>query len=148
GATVTGLRTEEKPGVPLAAVATAIRDKQVQALFIIGANPVYTAPADLDWKNLQKTVPTVIRLGLYEDESSEGAAWHVPMAHYLESWGDSLASDGSYTAVQPMVLPLYGGWSEIDFLARVAGRPKPTGPELVQETYMQRIGGEGATLTA
>ena len=148
GATVSGLRTEEKPGVPLATVATAIRNKQVQALFIIGANPVYTAPADLDWKNLQKTVPTVIRLGLYEDESSEGAAWHVPMAHYLESWGDSLASDGSYTAVQPMVLPLYGGWSEIDFLARVAGLPKPTGPELVQETYMKRIGGEGATLTA
>ncbi len=147
GTTITGRRTEEKPGLTMGALAAAIREKQVQALFIVGANPMYSAPADLDWKNLQKSVPTVIRLGLYEDESSEGASWHVPLAHYLESWGDSLAADGSYTAVQPMVLPLYGGWSEIDFLARVAGLPKPAGPELVQETYMKRVGGEGATLT-
>lgn len=148
GATITGRRTEEKPGVTLAALAAAIREKQIQTLFIVGANPVYTAPVDLDWKNLQKTVPTVIRLGLYEDETSELANWHVPLAHYLEYWGDGLASDGSYTAVQPMVLPLYGGWSELDLLARVAGQPKPTGSELVQDTYLQRVGGEGAKLTA
>ena len=65
------------------------------------------------------------------------ATWHAPLAHYLESWGDGRAPDGSYVSVQPMILPLFGGWSELDVLAKFAGLPKPTGPELVQETFKQ-----------
>ena len=80
-------------------------------------------------------MPTVIRLGRAEDETSKLAQWNAPLAHYLESWGDGLAADGSYLSVQPMILPLFGGWSELDLLAKVAGLPKPTGPELIQETF-------------
>src|SRR5205085_306706 len=109
----------------------------VQALFIVGGNPVYNAPADLEWRTLQGSIPTVVRLGLHEDESSAQATWSVPLAHYLESWGDARATDGSYLAVQPMILPLFDGWSEIDLLAKVAGRPKPEGPELIQETFRE-----------
>jgi len=116
-------------------LAQAIRDKKVAALFILGGNPVYNAPADLGWATLQQSVPDVVRLGMYEDETSRGAKWHLPAAHYLEAWGDGRSVDGSYVSVQPMVQPLYGGWSELDLLARVAGQPKPQGPELVQETF-------------
>src|SRR6185503_9859432 len=54
-----------------------------------------------------------------------------------ESWGDGVAADGSHVSVQPMILPLFGGWSEIDVLAKFAGQKKPTGPEIVQETFKQ-----------
>ncbi len=71
------------------------------------------------------------------DETSHLATWHVPRAHYLEYWGDGRSADGTYVAVQPMILPLYGGWSDNDVLAKFAGLPKPAGPELVQETFRQ-----------
>ncbi|MEA3210473.1 MAG: hypothetical protein QOE70_3530 [Chthoniobacter sp.] len=135
GQTVTGRKVSEKPAQSLVQLARDLADKKVKTLVIIGGNPVYNAPADLDWANLQAGVPTVVRVGHYEDESSVNATWHVPLAHYLESWGDGRASDGSYVSVQPMILPLYGGWSDLDVLAKFAGLPKPTGPELVRETF-------------
>ena len=121
--------------VSIQELALAIRDKKVSSLYILGGNPVYNAPADLDWATLQQSVPNVIRLGMHEDESSSASKWHVPAAHYLEAWGDGRSADGSYVSVQPMVLPLYGGWSELDLLARIAGLSKPLGPELIQETF-------------
>ncbi len=48
--------------------------------------------------------------------------WHVPAAHYLEAWGDALTSEGAYLAIQPMILPLFGGLSEIELMNAVAGR--------------------------
>jgi molybdopterin-containing oxidoreductase family iron-sulfur binding subunit len=80
-------------------------------------------------------VPNVIRVGHHEDETSKLATWFVPKAHYLEYWGDGRSTDGTYVAQQPMILPLYGGWSDNDVLAKCAGLPKPTGPELVKDTF-------------
>ncbi|HEV7868125.1 MAG TPA: TAT-variant-translocated molybdopterin oxidoreductase, partial [Chthoniobacteraceae bacterium] len=137
GQTIVGRPLTERPTVPIAQLARDIADKKIKALFIIGGNPAYNAPADLNWRSLQTSVDTVVRLGFHEDETSAEADWHVPLAHYLESWGDGRASDGSYVSVQPMILPLYGAWTELDLLAKVAGLPKPEGPELVQETFRQ-----------
>jgi len=146
GKTVLGRREIAKPARKIEDLAADIEAKKVQTLFILGGNPVYNAPADLQWVKKQGLVPTVIRLGLHEDETTKSeettdiesrprVKWHVPVAHYLEAWGDGLASDGSYTSTQPMILPLYGGWSEVDLLAVIAGQKKPGGPELVQETF-------------
>ncbi|HEY3900180.1 MAG TPA: TAT-variant-translocated molybdopterin oxidoreductase [Chthoniobacter sp.] len=137
GKTLLGRKNTDMPTVRIAELARSMTDKKVKTLFIVGGNPVYNAPADLDWANLQKSVPTVVRLGFSEDETSELATWNVPLAHYLEFWGDGRASDGSYVSVQPMILPLFGAWSELDLLAKIAGLEKPTGPELVQETFKQ-----------
>ena len=118
---------------------------EIRTLFIFGGDPVYNAPravardagkkAMLDWVDLQKKVPEVLRLGYHEDSTSIISHWHVPMAHYLESWGDALTSDGAYLAIQPMILPLFGGLSEIELMSALLGRPKVEGPELVQETF-------------
>ncbi|HSI15865.1 MAG TPA: TAT-variant-translocated molybdopterin oxidoreductase, partial [Chthoniobacter sp.] len=137
GKTITGRKTTTAPTVSIGNLATLITDKKVQTLFIVGGNPVYNAPADLDWATLQKSVPTVIRLGQEIDETSTLSKWNVPLAHYLEFWGDGRAVDGSYVSVQPMILPLFGAWSELDLLAKVAGLPKPQGPELIQDTFKE-----------
>jgi len=118
---------------------------EIKTLFIFGGDPVYNAPRaiaqdpdkkfSIDWPEVQKKVPEVVRLGYHEDQTSAMSQWHVPMAHYLESWGDTLAADGSYLSVQPMILPLFGGLSEIEILNALLGRPKVEGPELVQETF-------------
>jgi len=118
---------------------------EIKQLFILGGDPVYNAPRavaqdpdkkfPVDWSELQKKVPDVVRLGYHEDETSANSQWHVPMAHYLESWGDALAADGSYLSIQPMILPLFGGLSDIELLNALLGRPKVEGPELIQETF-------------
>jgi molybdopterin-containing oxidoreductase family iron-sulfur binding subunit len=131
--TVVGRKAAAKPAQTIAEFAKQIG--QTKVIIFVGGNPVYNAPADLEWAKLQASVETVVRLGFYEDETSEGATWHVPLAHYLESWGDGRAVDGSYVSVQPMILPLYGAWTELDLLAKFAGLPKPAGPEIVQETF-------------
>jgi len=118
---------------------------RIQQLFIFGGDPVYNAPRSitqdratrqpLDWADLQKKVPEVVRLGHYEDATSALSHWHVPAAHYLESWGDALTTSGSYVAIQPMILPLFGGMSELEMLWALGGQPKVGGPQLVQETF-------------
>ena len=137
GKTIVGRKTIDKPLGTISELARAITDKKIQSLFIVGGNPVYNAPADLDWATLQQSVPTVVRLGYSQDETSQLAAWNVPLAHYLEFWGDGRAADGSYVSVQPMILPLFGAWSELDLLAKVAGLDKPQGPELIQDTFKE-----------
>jgi MoCo/4Fe-4S cofactor protein with predicted Tat translocation signal len=129
-------------------LAGEINSGRIKQLFIFGGDPVYNAPkgitiatidkdtkAPVDWPDLQKKVPDVVRLGYYEDATSELSSWHVPATHYLESWGDALTNDGAYVAIQPMILPLFGGMSELDVMNAVLGRPKIEGPELVQETF-------------
>jgi molybdopterin-containing oxidoreductase family iron-sulfur binding subunit len=128
--------------VSLLQLAADIVEGQVKQLFIFGGDPVYNAfrslvkdqPA-MDWADLQKKVPDVVRLGYHEDQTSALSQWHVPMSHFLESWGDALASDGSYLSIQPMIMPLFGGLSEIELINAVLGRPKVEGPELIQDTF-------------
>ncbi len=131
--------------IDLARLATDINEGRVKQLFIFGGDPVYNAPrglvedpqtkAPLDWADLQKKVPSIVRLGYHEDATSALSQWHVPLAHYLESWGDTLTAGGDYLSIQPMILPLFGGLSEIELINMLLGGAKTQGPELVQETF-------------
>jgi molybdopterin-containing oxidoreductase family iron-sulfur binding subunit len=117
-------------------LANAINNNLVTTLIVLGGNPAFNAPAELNFSDAIKKVEKVIRLGLHVDETSALCTTHLPAAHFLESWGDSLAYDMTqYLCQQPLILPLYGGISEIDFLAALAGLPKAKGPEYVQETF-------------
>jgi MoCo/4Fe-4S cofactor protein with predicted Tat translocation signal len=132
-----------------AAVETAISDlaqslnaNQVDTLVIVGGNPAYDAPADLDWTNIQKKAKTTLRLGYHEDETAALSTWHLPLTHYLESWGDARTSDGTLVSIQPLIEPLFGGLTEIEVLGRLAGLEKPSAYDIVRETF-KGIGGEG-----
>ncbi|MEP6822060.1 MAG: TAT-variant-translocated molybdopterin oxidoreductase, partial [Chthoniobacterales bacterium] len=126
-------------------LAAEMNEGRIQHLFIIGGDPVYNAPRGLlqdpetkkwlDWEDLQKKVPDVVRVGYHEDATSGLSKWHVPATHYLESWGDALTSDGGYVAIQPMILPLFGGMSDLELMNALLGRPKLEGPELVKDTF-------------
>src|SRR5207237_749309 len=91
---------------------------KVDTLIIIGGNPAYNTPADLrlDFNRLEK-VKLRAHLSLYNNETSEICHWHIPMAHYLESWGDARAYDGAATIVQPLIAPLYEGKTAYEVLA-------------------------------
>ena len=123
-------------------LAAAITQGTIKTLFVIGGNPAFNAPAELgfadlpDQPGLLSKVEQVIRLGLHVDETSATSTTHLPAAHFLESWGDNLAYDSTaYLSQQPLILPLYDGISEIELLAALAGLPKASGPEYIQETF-------------
>ncbi len=140
GTTLLALPVSENPSAPIASLASSITSGAVKTLLILGGNPAYNAPAELGFAELLKSVPQSLRVGLFEDETSKICSWHVPAAHYLETWSDALAFDGTHTVIQPMVLPLWGGLGELELLARLAGLPAPEGPQLVMETFATRAG--------
>ncbi|MBN2082791.1 TAT-variant-translocated molybdopterin oxidoreductase, partial [bacterium] len=129
--------------VGLQELTQALANGAVDTLVIAGGNPVYTAPADLDFAQSLVRAGTVVHLALHENETSAQAGWLINRAHYLESWGDALAWDGTYSIVQPLIAPLYGGLSETELLARLLGSEKNKGYDITRETFAQRQGGAG-----
>jgi molybdopterin-containing oxidoreductase family iron-sulfur binding subunit len=116
-----------------------IRDGKVDLLVILGGNPAYDAPSDLDFANILKSgkIPLRVHLGLYQNETAELCHWHVNQAHELESWGDARAYDGTVSIIQPLIAPLYSGKSEHEFVALLSGQADATGYDLVR-AYWQK----------
>ncbi len=111
----------------------------VDLLVILGGNPAYDAPADLDFASVLKNgkVPLRVHLGLYQNETAELCQWHVNQAHELEAWGDARAYDGTASIMQPLIAPLYNGKSAIEFVALLNGQANATGYDLVR-AYWQK----------
>ncbi len=99
---------------------------RVSTLLVIGGNPVFNSPADLRFAEELQKVAKKFRLGLFFDHTSERCDWHLPLAHFLEGWGDTEAGDGSLCCVQPLLAPLNSGKSGSDDVAppRAAGAPR------------------------
>jgi molybdopterin-containing oxidoreductase family iron-sulfur binding subunit len=82
---------------------------QVDLLFILGGNPVFTAPSDFKFVERLGKVATSVSLSMFPDETAFHTHWNVPEAHPLESWSDARAFDGTVTVLQPLIAPLYDG---------------------------------------
>ena len=85
----------------------------IKTLVVLGGNPVFDAPPISTSPSAMAKVPSSIALGHTVDETSAKATWHIPRAHYLESWGDARAVGGTLSVVQPLILPLFGGRSPL-----------------------------------
>ena len=90
---------------------------KVKWLVMLGTNPMYNAPSDLKFGEAFNNVPNAVHLGSHVDETGFYSTWHIPKAHYLESWSDTRAYDGTISVIQPMIAPLYGGVGAHDVLA-------------------------------
>lgn len=135
GTTIEAASTGSKPLTSLTDLASLIKNGAIKQLLIFQTNPVYTAPPELDLAKLIASVPDTLHLSLCAEETSKACHWHIPAAHYLEQWGDARSIDGTLCAIQPMVLPLWNGVSEIEILNALAGKPSPEGPALIKETF-------------
>jgi len=116
---------------------------KVEFLVILGGNPVYDAPADLNFADtLKNKVPLRVHLGIYANETAELSQWHVNEAHYLEAWGDARAFDGSALMMQPLIAPLYDGKSASEVLAVFTGQGQSSGYEILRAYWQERQGGK------
>jgi len=116
---------------------------QVNTLIILGGNPVYNAPVDLNFRQALRNVDLRVHLSLYEDETSEECHWHVAETHDLEAWSDARAFDGTVAIVQPLIAPLYDGKSAHELVAAMLGQAGGSGYDIVREYWRgQNLGDE------
>ncbi len=112
-----------QPSVTLPPLVAAMRSGAVDTLVCIGGNPSYMTPRAVGFSEIMRRVPNSVYVGLHENETARDARWFVPAAHYLESWGDARAYDGTYSIVQPLVQPLHHGKSAVEVLLAMTGAP-------------------------
>jgi len=104
----------------------------VDLLLILGGNPVFSAPVELGLGERLQKARVRAHLSLYEDETSEVCQWRLPEAHYLESWGDARAFDGTVSVQQPLIQPLYDGRSASQVLQMFTDAPEMSGYDIVK----------------
>ncbi len=119
---------------------------RVETLVILGSNPVYTAPASLNFVDAIRKARLVVRLGNFYDETSRYSHWHVPEAHYLETWSDSRAFDGTVTIQQPLVEPLYHGKSAHEVISILQGKPEQNSHAIVKAYWQTQAKGDFDTM--
>jgi MoCo/4Fe-4S cofactor protein with predicted Tat translocation signal len=124
----------------MTSLVSAMTGGAVETLVILGGNPVFDAPADLDFAAAMAKVPHTIALGHSVDETSSSAEWHIPYAHYLESWGDARAVGGTLSVVQPLILPLFGGRTPVEVLGLMVVDKDRPGYDIVRDTWKPILG--------
>ncbi len=112
-----------------------IRAGEVETLIMLGGNPVDTVSDELDFADVLSKVSTSIHLSPYVDETSRLCDWHIPKSHFLESWSDARAFDGTYSIVQPLIAPLYGGRTATELLALIVGDEIATAHQIAKRTF-------------
>jgi MoCo/4Fe-4S cofactor protein with predicted Tat translocation signal len=111
-----------------------INDGEIDSLIIFAGNPVFTAPADVDFDAAIAKVEHSVYVGEYDDETGAVCQWSVPLAHPLESWGDCVDEQGNYGVCQPQILPLLGGRSVVEILALMLDESASDGARAVRRT--------------
>src|SRR5260370_38133801 len=100
---------------------------------------------DLEFKAAFNKVQITVHLGTHVDETGALSTWHINKAHYLESWSDARAYDGTITIIQPMIDPLYGGKSAHDVFQSLLADPQPSAYDVVQANPKNYVKGDFAT---
>ena len=119
----------------LATLGADLANHAIQTLLILGGNPAYASPGNLDFGKALAQAQFSAHLGSHEDETSALCQWHLPAAHVLEAWGDIRAYDGTPSVQQPLIEPLYEGRTSLEVLA-----PDHDALALIRETWRQAAG--------
>ncbi|MEZ6104545.1 MAG: TAT-variant-translocated molybdopterin oxidoreductase [Pirellulaceae bacterium] len=118
----------------LADLVREIQAGAVDTLVVLGGNPVFDAPQDVDFAAAFGQVEERVYFGLYENETSAASTWHLNATHALEAWGDARSISGSYCLAQPLIAPLWGGHSALELVDALTNGSLRSGEELVRAT--------------
>ena len=119
----------------LASLVADMEGGKVDTLLVLGGNPVYDAPSDLNFAAALAKVKNSFHLGLYQDETAKKCAWHAPELHFLEDWADARALDGTIRLAQPLIDSILGGRSRLSVLAKLLGMAALDSQALVRKTH-------------
>jgi Fe-S-cluster-containing dehydrogenase component len=128
------------PQARLGTLAGELRSGAVETLVVTAWNPLHTAPAELGLRESFPKVKNSIVLAYREDETAQAARFRLAKAHFLESWGDLRARDGTASIVQPLVAPLVECATEVDLLAAFVGLGDQGAYRIVKDGWRARGG--------
>jgi len=122
-------------------LVSAVSMGHVDSLLVLGGNPAYEAPTDLEFSIALRLIANTVHSSLHRDETSRLCAWHLPMAHFLECWSDARAcdEDETYSVVQPMIEPLHGGKSVVEVLNLLATGNDEPGHNAIRATWSRML---------
>jgi molybdopterin-containing oxidoreductase family iron-sulfur binding subunit len=129
---------EEVNAAGLSAITEGLNGGTIDTVVVIGANPVFNAPADLNFPAAYGKAATTVHFGLFPDETAVASKWHAPLAHFLESWGDARSSDGTLSIIQPMIKPLFSGRSILEVASWIATGEEDSGYEIVRTRWKSK----------
>jgi molybdopterin-containing oxidoreductase family iron-sulfur binding subunit len=112
---------------------------KVDMLVILNSNPAFTAPVDLGFEQAMSKVENNVHLSCYRNETTRVSQWHIHGAHYLETWSDARAYDGTCSIVQPLIASLYDGHSAHEVVGLFSDTPEMTPYEAIT-TYWRQNG--------
>jgi len=127
----------------LSALVADMNAGEVSMLLIVGGNPVYNAPADLDFLAALEKVEMRAHLSRTVDETSAYCQWQLPELHELEAWGDARAYDGTVSFVQPLIAPLYGGKTATELVSALHEEEERSSHDLLQAYWKEARGENG-----
>ncbi len=119
-----------------AALVDSMESGNVQTLLVLDSNPAYGHVDSERFVTALAKVDFSVHAGLYRDETSTHCRWHVPTAHYLETWGDCRSWDGTTTLGQPMIAPLFGGRSTPEILSLLTKTGLAESDQLVRKAFL------------
>jgi MoCo/4Fe-4S cofactor protein with predicted Tat translocation signal len=129
----------------LSQLVSDLNDGSVETLVMLGGNPVYTAPVDLEFGEAMMKAKNRVHLSDADDATSRKCTWHIPRAHYLESWGDAMAWDGTYMAVQPLIQPLFGGKTTAEVLSALNSEKPGNSFDVTRSSFSNVVNGTPRT---
>ncbi len=112
---------------------------KVTTLVMLGTNPVYNAPADFDFETALQKVANTVQVSNYFDETSKHVVWHIPQAHFLESWGDTRSFDGTAAIIQPLIRPLFESVSDVEMFGLISEGKISSAYDLTRRTWQNLI---------
>ncbi len=143
GRTIT-FRTPREAGLSstgdLLALKRSAETYSIDTLVMLGGNPLYNTPADLDFKSILDSALHSIHVSSHVDETSSACEWHIPKSHFLEAWGDAKSVDGTPSVIQPMIAPLFDSYSITKILGLLATGRNQRDYAIVRDTWKQRFG--------
>ena len=80
---------------------------QVGVLITNNVDPIYSHPKGEDFKKSLSKVPYVVAVADKKNEMYKAAKAVIPVANWLESWGDIEPQTGVYSLMQPTIQKIY-----------------------------------------
>jgi MoCo/4Fe-4S cofactor protein with predicted Tat translocation signal len=120
-------------------LAIDLNSGKIDTLVMLGTNPVYTSPADLEFSAALGKASNTIQLSHYVDETARRSSWHIPRSHFLEYWGDARSYDGTASVIQPLIRPLFDSLSDLEMLSLLVDGTAGNGYEMVRRTWQNII---------
>ncbi|NCU02900.1 MAG: TAT-variant-translocated molybdopterin oxidoreductase, partial [Chitinophagaceae bacterium] len=116
----------------------------VGALFIHGANPVYTYRDSKKFADGLKKVGLTVSFNEREDETTEHCKFVLPDHHYLESWGDVEPKTGYLSFIQPTIHPLFKTRAFATSLLKWSGSTVADYETYFKNYWISKLGGQTA----